>query len=410
MKNDSNHGIASSLSRREEFFGTVLIAVILAVGTNLIASVLASATSSHRSDIMWTGIVCVVGPLVYLLIRLFRARSASYSMKAVFVVDPEENRLVRIPGYRFSQDLCRTIEAAFLENGALKSAWEEEPLVTCDRESQESAEPPGNEAQDSGTVASKKDEKQVSYFAVVRVDVPDTKTKKKSDILLGEAIEFVILDRLSTHLSGYFQNYPDTDEIVTEYTRQHVPSLLLQNRILSLLSAPLEDRALFLKCSLAKGSPSGEIESIFGSDGSMYSRFSLILPKGTQVSRPSPGVLRLENERLVLELTIQYEGFNTNLPMAFAEGFLGKPDHRLNTKLVKIEFAAKVKSQALLKSRGWKYYEWVDSFASDLQEYVSFEDFVEHIGWRIVSTNLQATRRLFHQRPTDGHRDAGKHV
>jgi len=398
VKNNNNHGIASSLSRREEFVGVVLVAVVLSVGTNLITSSVVSSIPSHRSHILWIGIMCVVGPLIYLLVRLLAARGTSYAMEAVFVVDPKKNQLVGIPGYELSEHLSQAVEAAFLENAALRSAWEKEPLVTRDEWYEDSVESSGNDGQDPDDATGKSREKDVSYFTVVRVDVSEPETKRKSEILLGEAIEFVILNVLSMHLSAYFRDYPGTDKMITEYTRQDVPSLLLDNRVLSLLSTPLEDRAIFRDCSFANEPPSGEIESVYGSDGSIYNRFSLILPKGTRVSRPSPGVLRLENDRIVLELAIRYERFSANLPLGFAEGLLGETNGRLNPRLVEITFTAKMKLQAVLKGRGWQYHEWVDSFAKRLQEYASFDDFLEHIGWQIVFTNLQATGRLFSRR------------
>ena len=394
MRDKGTHKVADTLAERREFLSIVIIAIVLAIGTNLLASWISSSAPDRQAHSLWLGILLTSLPLVYLALRLVASRHISHLVEAVFILDPDENQLVPVPRYKFSEDLCRTLQAAFLENEALEAAWKAEPLSISLSSGNDESNDPNPTDRDSGsdTVTKKEDTPRSSYIAIVRQRKSETTTRPRSAIILQEAVEFVILDELSTHLSGYFQNLPENDKLVTEYTRKDVPNLLLENRIVSLLTTPLEDRAVFLECSFADNPPPGEIESIIGSDGSMYSRFNLTLPKDTKVSRPAPGVVKLENSRLVLELAVHYEGFSANLPMGFEESFLGRSFGRLEPHLVHIRFAANIKLPALLQASGWEYHKWVDSFAKSLEEFASFDEFIEHIGWRIVATQLRAMR------------------
>ena len=207
-------------------------------------------------------------------------------------------------------------------------------------------------------------------------------------------MEFVILEQLSSHLSSYFQEFDDQDNQIVEYNRKHVPDLLLENRILSLLTTPIEDRATFAKSKLSSKSPDGTIHATYGSDGAMYTRFDLILPKGTKIKRPYPGVLELENDRVALTVYIDYEGYSTSLPHDFAEAFLGVPRHSIEPLQVNIFLITKIKILALLRWRSWRYYQWIDSFAERLRDFSQFSQFLEKIDWEATITHFRIRNNI----------------
>ena len=329
-------------------------------------------------------------PFHILCIIVLRARYASYKFESVVPIDKSKKQVTVISGYELTRKIRQALDAVFLENKALELAWKSESLVG--QIYPEASEPPlqkkDKEESDRDNEHSERDSSKPFYGVVTKEKVSYKQDQSKSATILIEVLEFVILEQLSDHLSGYFQEFDNQDNQVIEYNRKHVPELLLENRILSLLTTPLEDREIFAKVELPPESTDKTIYYICGSDGSMYTRFDLILPKGTKVKRPAPGVLELENDRIALMLYIDYEGYNTNLPPDFEEAFLGIPSSSIQPLLVNIFLVTKIKTSALLRWRSWRYYQWIDSFAERLREFSQFSQFLEKIDWEATITHF----------------------
>ena len=162
----------------------------------------------------------------------------------------------------------------------------------------------------------------------------------------------------------------------------------MQNRIINLLSAPFEDRAIFAKAGMTTKPPEGEIVSIYGTDGSNYSRFHLSLPQGSVVSRPSDGILTVENSRIFMRIEINYDGFGTVLPMGFEHNYLGLERGSLGISNLRIKLNYKIKPLSLLYRSSWNYHSWIDSFVERLIEFGSFSDFVNRINWETNLTSI----------------------
>ena len=145
--------------------------------------------------------------------------------------------------------------------------------------------------------------------------------------------------------------------------------------------------------------------------GAMYTRFDLILPKGTKIKRPDLGILELENDHVALMLYIDYQGYSANLPPDFEEAFLGVPRHSIQPLLVNVFLTTKIKTSALLRWKSWRYYQWIDSFAERLREFSQFSQFLEKIDWEATITHfhirnniakLRAKRRSEKQNESSG--------
>ncbi len=390
MKKESKEslaGIKDALTKRGELVHIIIIAAILALGINLLASVLFSQFSEKSNDPLWVGIVLIVSALSYLFIIVLRARYAFYKFESVIPIDESKNQVTVIPGYKLTEDIRRALDAAFLENEALELAWKSEFEQSSQKEDKEES--------DRDNELSDRDSPEPYYYAVVKkMKAPDEQGQSKSATILREVLEFVILEQLSHHLSEYFQKFDDQDNQIMEYNRKHVPDLLLKNRILSLLTTPLEDRAIFAKAKLSSEPTEGTIYYISRSDGAMYIRFDLILPKGTKVKRPAPGVLELENDRVALMLYIDYGGYRTNLPYNFEEAFLGASRSSIRPLKVNIFLTTEIKISALLRRSGWRYYQWIDSFAERLGEFSQFSQFLEKIDWEAAITHFHIRNNI----------------
>ena len=392
-------GVRDALGKRAEIVHVALIAAFLAFGVSLLASYTFS-NLNHGSSPLWIGAFLVFIAAAYLILVLLRARRTSDVFEGVILVRQEDQRTSVIRGYGLTEEVSRTLDAAFVENEALELAWKSEPPA-CKVHPNESNDIHDEEenldregGSDIGT-ASKTSEP--SYWSIVKTNVSESEMPSKPPAIMTEVLEFVVLEQLSLHLSEYFGDFVDRDQQVVEYNRSHIPQLLLDNRILSLLSTPIEDRAIFAK-SVTPEPAKGTIHAIYGSDGSMYSRFDLFLPKGARIRRPEPGVLQLDNKRATLTIAVLFEGFNANLPRGFSEAYLGVDRQSVRPFQVKILLTTIVKTGALFRNSGWKYYEWIDSFSERLREFSEFDSFLVKIGWEAAATSLRVAENLRRRR------------
>ena len=378
-------GMKNALTKREEIVHIVIVAAIFALGIDLLASFLFSQFLSGSFDSFYIGLGLIVIALSYLTIVVLRTRRSFYKYEGVIPIDKNKQRVTPIFGYRLTTDMCRTLEAVFLENEAFEAAWKSEPPVT-----QVVADASDEPFENKNKLQDAKESSEPIYFAIVKGRKLEL---TKPAAMLMEVMEFMVLEKLSLHLSSYFGRFDERDKQIMEHNREHVPELLLENRVLSLLSTPLEDRAIFARAKLPE-SKDGTIYTIYSTDGSMYSRFDLILPTGTIVKRPGPGVLLLDSRRVSLILKVEFEGYNANLPHGFEEGYMGIETNSVATFQVKVFLTTKVKPLAFLRRGGWKYYEWVDSFAEELEEFSDFSKFLKKINWDSAMTQQRIESNL----------------
>ncbi len=387
MKEERKGLLADILSRRKNLLKLISVALLLAFGTSILASYITTLFENREIALLIMGIVIICIVLVYLICSLLRSCNRTISISGLLVFKKESNDVVRIDRYKLSEKLEDTLSAVFLENEALKKHWEEKL------------------GESSGEIVyelfnnNSKENNNVGYSSIVKVETSDKKKKSKSYKILDEALEYLIIEELSDHLSTYFNGYYFSDKLIKKYSIADFPKILLENRIINLLSTPFIDRAKFAKANLLDKLEKGEIIKIFGTDGSRFSKFDLILPTGTKVERDNNGILILDNTKMTLEINIKNEGYSDNFPRSFEYYYLGIPDNsNIVTRKISIEVNSKIKFQALFFSKGWEYYKWIDSFIEDLEEFASLSKFIKNIEWEsnltriIVSNNRTRIR------------------
>jgi hypothetical protein len=391
MKNNNKGGIQVALVQREEFLHLVVVVAVLALGINLVASYLGYTYQNYKSYILILGIFLIIVSFVYLISLMFNKLNFKTCMEAVLIFNPENLSIVPVHSYGLVEHLRHILHAVFLENKALENMWQSEPIVNTKLLTNKNSNKNSGRKNDSQN-GSGGNQNPRTFVGIWCQDIDENDWKAnlpKSAVLLQEALEFVILEELSSHLSDYFKDYGDDNELY-EYTRDKIPELLIKNRILGLLSTPLEDREIFLEINKIQKSvkEKGKLIGIKGPNGEIFSRFDLILPIGTKVTRPQLGHLKLENNRFILDISIDYAGFSVNLPDGFEEYYLGVPRKTLAPKSLKIDISSSVKKRSFLHGSGWKYYKWIDSFLTKLEHESSFPHFLERIGWNTVSTQI----------------------
>lgn len=343
------------LRGRGAFLELLAAAVVLALGVNVLATTLIEMLSLPHIYQLLVAILVILTALLLIARKIIRAGYVQKSISAVVVVSKKGNELVRIPRYRFSEALSDYLESLFSENEALKKVWAADPLS-----------------------------KQFDF---------DAKTgeanyrKTEASLLLQEAIEYFVLDRLSTHLTDYFNKPPFDESLLKEFGREDVPSVLFKNRFLDTFSKPMTERPAFVDEALKHKPRFGTVVASFGKGQARYERFDLVLPEKSKVTRTAHGAIEIDTPKFKLHIEAVFDGFGAVLPSRFERLYLRHDDYAdLSVYGAKIGIAVSFKPLALVTQIGWNYHMWLDSFLESLTKESSKAQFLQRISWESART------------------------
>lgn len=385
MKNTSNT-LAEILTEKKELLRLFVIAALLGFSVNVLAGLVVTM-AGIPSWLFYAGAIGLTAISLALLAADLRASlSFEDKIEAVILIDPNKNEVVNVKDYEFANDLTKVLSAIRAESKSIYSEWEKDPLV---KPKTEPAPKPSEPETDAAKV-------KPTYIGIFKLTGSDAHIERpKASTLLNEAISFVLLEKLSLHLSTYF-NDADGDSQVIEYRREDIPGFLLKNRVLNVLSTPIEQRDIFLNAFPNKENPpKGELVSLWGSDGSMYSRFDLTLPRDTKIRHSDTGSIKIETSRLEIELLGTYSGSSAVVSRAFIGQYLGRNPEDIECRKIAISLRCRVRASSLLTSKGWEYYRWLDSFRERLRTGFDFESFQEGIHWDVIDPLLYSIRGQF---------------
>ena len=381
---EQKNTLAEMLTGKKDLLRLFVLATVLAFSVGILASLVAAQTAVPTVYVYSVAGALTALALILLAADLRFSMSFEDKLEGVLFLNPEKNELLPVKGYELSKDLTRVLAAVKAESRSIYSEWDTSPLVPKKAPNQPAV----------STDAERID--KPSYIGIYRVTVAEEPpAPPKAVRLLDEAILFVLLDELSTHLSTYFNDSSD-DEHISKIHREDIPAFLLQNRVLNLLTTPIEQRDVFMSAFPDnRDRPEGELHSLWGSDGAMYSRFDLTLPKHTRVSHTDTGSIRIETKRLDLEISGRYTGSSAVASRAFVGQYLGKRWEDVDCRKVQVVLRCRIKPLALLSTKGWEHYRWLDSFRLRLRRSVDFNAFLEGIHWEMIEPVLYSLRGQF---------------
>lgn len=418
----NNPSLRSVLGTRDEFIRVILVLTVLGgLGLNLFVTGLASvipvlvrlltpqASASgltnpaelyQKSDfivnliLLVVGLFVILGVIIYIGYAYFSKRTIKHSVKAAILFDMKQNRLRRIPDYQFGSEVGLALSAVLLENTAIKRVWEEYPLVRTPQKASQEVAAATEQSSDK-----EPDKKKYNYAAIYQLD--NTRREKDdpepphSANLLREAIEFVLLDMLSTHLRSHFNRLNSVDDLVKTIDIYGLPDFLRSNKVLKTISTPISERPIFTDKVKISETPDHVLQRLVGEDGALFYRFELTVPSDSDVTKPEPCHMQIRSKRLDLHLKFEYDRFSTHVPEDFLTHYVGVANpNQVKAHQVKIELEATVKASALLSRQGWELYEWVDSFATELTERADLKAFINLRQWPVVSAMLRSQRNL----------------
>ena len=158
--------IKDMITSRKNLIQLIIVAILLSLGVNLIASQLIALALLSPLFIISVGISLIVGSMAYLVTRLLVGRNESRTFVAFITYDNKKNKIIPNPRYEISESIHEYIECGFKENPALKTIWKKDRL---------------------------------KFFSAM-----EEGKGKRSAKLISQAAEYFVLDQLSTHLEDYF--------------------------------------------------------------------------------------------------------------------------------------------------------------------------------------------------------------
>ena len=347
--------LASVLRNRATLIELVLAAVVLGLGVNLLATAAAAYFSESVGGLALLGLSLCVLAFALIARRTFSTAQLERKFEGFVCFKGESSDLISIPRYEYSEELESFFEALFAENSAPRKLWESDPVhKTIEHDL------------DSGSAR--------------------VRTTEAGQLLI-EATEYFVLEKLSTHLTDYFNQSGLEDSELRELSREDVPSIVFRNRFLDTFSRPMRERAAFADTSHSPGDLSDRIVSAFGPGGLRFSKFDLVLPVGAMVKRLSPRSIQIEAPKFTITLAVAFDGFGSNLPRGFEELYLGDVKFtEVSTYQIFISAIVKFKPLALLSRSGWEYHSWLDSFLTKLERDFSKREFLARIRWNTAVT------------------------
>jgi hypothetical protein len=364
--------IEEALAKRRDILTLFIVGTGIAFAIGTLSSVLVASEIVSPWVLTLGATVLLAAGAWYLLRQVAAVLSFDDTLQGVVFVDSSVNEVVPVKDYRFSERLFRTLNAVKVESKSIYSQWEQNPLVE-----------PRNVDDEPKTPSDK-----TGYYAVTRMFRPSgDAVKPASASLLEEAALFVVLEDFSYHMDEYFGR---ADEVhVRELKREDIPEFLLKNRVLNLLSTPIEQRDVFLNAFPdPENRPQGEIVAVIGSDGSNYSRFDLNLPTESRISHRGHNGFAVNTSRFELVVDVQYTGFHSVVSPSFSKNYLKANWESVVPLMITLRVYGRIKPLSLLRSRGWEYYRWLDSLRAKLETAFDFKAFQNSIHWDLIEPLL----------------------
>ncbi|MRS13432.1 hypothetical protein GJV06_00765 [Enterobacteriaceae bacterium RIT691] len=338
--------LADLLAFKANLFEVLIIAVLVALGVNVLSSGLMGYFNFTFFELIAIGFLLILTGALMLFRNASPMNNGKYKYKGIICIEENSGDLIDIIGYPFAEEVSRNIKALCAENKALHKIWHENPIGCI-------FDFDGNQS---------------------------VKKKIKSNDLFIEAIEYYVIETLANHLSSHFNDDDSfSDEYLVKLDRKNIPNSLLGNRFIDTFSRPMEEREKFLG---VESDPSeGKIVYAFGEDGAIFNHFEMVLPEKSSIVRESDSSISVITKRFKINFRPEFEGYNANFPSHFEKLYLGKDFLSVSNFAVGLIVTVDFSKRSLLSTKGWEYYWWLDSFLTKLEQSFSKDYFLSKISW-----------------------------
>lgn len=375
MEKEPLHSIRE---KKDNLYKNLVLVALLSTGISLVANHFTNIFPFSNVP-LWIGLACLIITIGLYLLSFYKNKSFAIKSDFVFVTDMR-GRMLPIPRYHAETSLMSDLKSVFVENKAYETIW----YKSFQRE--EKKDKRGGD-RDFVSISKVKFEKD-KLEEILKRDC-------KGFSIMTEAIEYRFLDWLSNNQEEYFSSFEEEDKL-SILRRKDIPSFLLDNRIIEVLSKPIEQREKFIN-HLDDIPENEDVHYLKGDDNAEYQKFELKLPKNSSLSRRD-GWLQIKNRYYKLYFKGDFLGFNYQPPEGFEYLYIGDPNSI--PYFVNLELKVELNPWFFIMFNDWKYLKWIDTVYGNFLNYFSFDHFIESIGYRemmtrfIVNDNIKKINRM----------------
>lgn len=215
-----NKIFSSLIDNKRESSGLIMTSVLVAVGVNMLSTGIVDLLGLRfgfqiKEVILITiGIFLSLGVLAWNAWTNFRRLNQTKKFEGFIIYDEINHKIISVPEYTISTDMAQYQQCASSENKALEKLWKED---------------------------------NISQFRNFRgkIDQNLLNTLTQSGTLLTELLEYCLIEKLSLHLTDYYNEF-DGKLKVQEFQKTNIPQVLLTNRFLRLFSEDMINRESFM--------------------------------------------------------------------------------------------------------------------------------------------------------------------
>lgn len=337
--------------RKGLLFRNLVLVSLLSIGISLLANFFSNKYNAN-SILLWIGVSLIFIVILVYLVIFYKSKEYTIKEESLFITD-KKGIFLPINRFRLSEDMHSSLSSVFKENNTFKEKWEN---------------------------AFKENEiKNKEEFKKMHIS-------NNEDIIgfFGELVEYIFLKKLSVITVDYFNTKSNEIEVLT---RNRISDYVLQNRILEMISKPFEERSAF--SNNQSNIKEGETIWAMSSDGVMFEKFELRLPKGTTLTKDKRNnTLVIKNRNYSIYFKHGFGGFSTSTPRGFEKYYLNKDFDEINHYSFSPELKIKLNPFFFLFSSNWKNMNWIDIICEEFSSYFSFNNFIEKIGFEYALTNI----------------------
>lgn len=337
--------------RKGLLFRNLVLVSLLSIGISLLANFFSNKYNAN-SILLWIGVSLIFIVILVYLVIFYKSKEYTIKEKSLFITD-KKGDFLPINRFRLSEDMLSSLSSVFKENNTFKEKWE--------------------------NAFKEKEIKNEEEFKKMHIS-------NNKDIIgfFGELVEYIFLKKLSVITVDYFNTKSNEIEVLT---RDKISDYVLKNRILEMISKPFEERSAFSNDQ--SNNRAGETIWAMSSNGVVFEKFELRLPKGTTLTKDKKNdTLVIKNKNYSIYFKHGFGGFSTSTPRGFEKYYLNKEFNEIKHYSFTPKLKIKLNPFFFLFFSNWKNMNWIDIICEEFSNYFSFSKFLEKIGYEYALTNI----------------------
>ncbi len=332
---------------------TLIVAVLMATGVNIFVTGIAMPERNKLWFYAIAGLIVIIISLLLYRYQFIMTNSMNKRFRGFFIYNAEKREILDVPNYDIALRMCNHMRSASDE---IKRVWKKNTL--------------GNMQFVSGKFC---DEITESHRVV------------------SELLEYCVLQILSSSLTDYY--YDISKGKLKKLERDDVPAVL-QNRFLYWYSQKpdgIDDYKKYLEqdgCTVEEAFLKYAEAAI---NTKPYSRFELVLPKNTSISRDDSKII-IDDSLFSMTIKCSISGGNAIIPINFKKLYL-RIDEKDNSIIrpfdMSVDVSVMFKAKSLFFPRRMKRFAWIDIFLNNLERMISDDYYFKKIGWGTAETVIR---------------------